>query len=232
MRTYGQYCPIARAAEILAERWTPLILRNLLLGSTTFGQIADGAPGIPRSLLVSRLRALERAGVVEARPNERGRGSRYGLTTAGNDLGGVMLAMGSWGERWLELAPEHLDPGVVLNSWVSWYLARDLLPDRRVVVRFDFPDRPRKADQLWIIFDGERSEICRTNPGYDEDLVVTSESLALSEWHLGRLEWTDALQARRIQVAGPIRWARELPTWNRRSGWARLGIQPERQRAS
>ena len=63
--------------------------------------------------------------------------------------------------------PEHLDPGVVLNSWVSWYLARDLLPDRRVVVRFDFPDRPRKADQLWIIFDGERSEICRTNPGYE-----------------------------------------------------------------
>ena len=138
-----------------------------------------------------------------------------------------MLAMGSWGERWLELAPEHLDPGVVLNSWVSWYLAHDLLPDRRVVVRFDFPDRPRKANQLWIIFDGDRSEICRTNPGYDEDLVVTSESLALSEWHLGRVEWTDAVRAGRIQVAGPPRWARELPTWNRRSGWARIGIQPE-----
>ena len=128
MRTYGQYCPIARAAEILAVRWTPLILRNLLLGSTTFGQIADGAPGIPRSLLASRLRELERAGVVESRPNERGRGSRYGLTKAGEDLGGVMLAMGSWGERWLELAPEHLDPGVVLNSWVSWYLAHDRCP--------------------------------------------------------------------------------------------------------
>ena len=80
MRTYGQYCPIARAAEILAERWTLLILRNLLLGSTTFTQIADGAPGIPRSLLASRLRELERAGVVEAQPNGRGRGSRYALT--------------------------------------------------------------------------------------------------------------------------------------------------------
>ena len=232
MRTYGQYCPIARAAEILAERWTLLILRNLLLGSTTFTQIADGAPGIPRSLLASRLRELARAGVVEAQPNGRGRGSRYVLTGAGHDLGDVMLAMGSWGERWLELAPEHLDPGVVLNSWVSWYLAHDLLPDRRVVVRFDFPDRPRKADQLWIIFDGEQSEICRTNPGYGEDLVVTSESLALSEWHLGRVDWSDAVRAGRIQVAGPPAWARELPTWNRRSGWARLGIRPERRRAS
>ena len=232
MRTYGQYCPIARAAEILAVRWNPLILRNLLLGSTTFSQIADGAPGIPRSLLISRLRELERMGVVESRPNDRGHGSRYGLTKAGADLSGVMLAMGSWGERWLELAPEHLDPGVVLNSWISWYLARDLLPDRRIVVRFDFPDRPRKANQLWIIFDGERSEICRTNPGYDEDLVVTSESLALSEWHLGRIDWTDAVRAGRIQIAGPSRLARALPTWNRRSGWARLGIQPERQRAS
>jgi DNA-binding HxlR family transcriptional regulator len=230
MRTYGQYCPIARAAEILAERWTPLILRNLLLGSSTFTQIADGAPGIPRSLLASRLRELQRAGVVEARPNQRGRGSHYGLTKAGNDLGGVMLAMGSWGERWLELAPEHLDPGVVLNSWVSWYLARDRLPNRRVVVRFDFPDRPRKSDQLWILFDGDRSEVCRTNPGYQEDLVVTSESLALSEWHLGRVEWSDALRAGRIGVAGPHRLARELPTWNRRSGWARMGIKPERQR--
>jgi DNA-binding HxlR family transcriptional regulator len=231
MRTYGQYCPIARAAEILAQRWTPLILRNLLLGATTFGQIVDGAPGIPRSLLTSRLRELERAGVIEARPNERGGGSHYGLTTAGNDLGGVMLAMGSWGERWLELAPEHLDPGVVLNSWISWYLARDLLPDRRVVVRFEFPDRPLKASQMWIIFDGERSEICRSNPGYGEDLVVTAESLAMSEWHLGRIEWIDAVRAGRIQVAGPSRLARALHTWNRRSGWAKLGIQPERHGA-
>lgn len=232
MRTYGQYCPIARAAEILAMRWTPLILRNLLLGSTTFNQIADGAPGIPRSLLASRLRELERLGVVKSQSNAPGRGSRYGLTEAGEDVRNVMLAMGSWGERWLELAPEHLDPGVVLNSWVSWYLAHDLLPDRRVVVRFDFPDRSRKAGQLWIIFQGDRTEVCRTHPGYDEDLIVTSDSLTLAEWHLGRVAWRDALRTGRIKIAGPTRLARELPRWNRRSGWARLGIQPARQRTS
>jgi DNA-binding HxlR family transcriptional regulator len=224
MRSYGQYCPIARAAEILAERWTPIILRNLLLGATTFGEVADAAPGISRTLLAYRLKELEAAGVIKSAPNPRGRGSSYALTQAGRDLDGVMLALGTWGERWLELGPPHLDPGVVLDSWCRWYLADDRLPDRRVVVRFDFPDRPRKADQLWMVFDGERTEVCRTNPGFDEDLVVTAASRALAEWHLGRITWADALRAGDVDVVGPLGLARALPSWNRRSGWARLEI--------
>ena len=220
MRTYGQYCPIARAAEILAERWTPIIVRNLLLGATTFTEIADGAPGISRTLLTTRLRELEAAGVIQTSRNANGRGSRYSLTPAGRGLDQVMLAFGLWGERWLDLAPPHLDPGVVLDSWVRWYLARDALPASRVVARFDFPDRPRKADQLWIVFDGERTEVCRTNPGFVEDLVVTAESRALVDWHLGRVDWSAAVRTGRIDVAGPPRLARALPTWNRRSGWA------------
>jgi DNA-binding HxlR family transcriptional regulator len=227
MRTYGQYCPIARAAEILAERWTPIILRNLLLGATTFGQIADGAPGISRTLLTYRLKELEQVGVIATSPNPNGRGSLYALTKAGNDLNGVMLAMGTWGERWLELGPPHLDPGVVLDSWCRWYLARDRLPPYRVVVRFDFPDRARKGARLWMIFDGDRTEVCRTNPGFDEDLVVTAASKALAEWHLGRLSWADAIRAGQFDVAGPPRLVKELPTWNRQSGWARLKIVPE-----
>jgi len=227
VKTYGQYCPIARAAEILAERWTPLILRNMLLGATTFGQIADGAPGISRTLLAYRLKELEQAGVSSAARTLAGRGTTYALTRAGQDLSGVMLAMGTWGERWLELGPPHLDPGVVLDSWCRWYLARDALPEQRVVVRFDFPDRPRKADQLWVIFDGDRTEVCRTNPGYDEDLVVRSASRALVDWHLGRIEWTDAIRSGDIEVTGPPRLSRALPTWNRRSGWATLDIVRE-----
>jgi len=227
MRTYGQYCPIARAAEILAERWTPIILRNLLLGATTFGQIADGAPGISRTLLAYRLKELEQAGVITSTGRATGHGRAYALTKAGLDLNGVMLAMGTWGERWLELGPPHLDPGVVLDSWIRWYLARENLPDRRVVVRFDLPDRPRKADQLWIIFDGDQSEVCRTNPGYDEDLIVRASSNALAEWHLGRIEWGDAVRSGDIDVAGPPRLARALPTWNHRSGWARIDITHE-----
>jgi DNA-binding HxlR family transcriptional regulator len=227
VRTYGQYCPIARAAEILAERWTPIILRNLLLGATTFTEVADGAPGIPRTLLTSRLRELERNGVITRRVLAGKRGPSYGLTKAGRDLHGVMLAMGTWGERWMELAPQHLDPGVVLDSWCRWYLATDRLPDRRVTVRFDFPDRPKKAEQLWILFDAERTEVCRTHPGFHEDLIVTADSGFFAEWHLGRIEWADALSAGRLAVAGPPSLARALPTWNKRSGWARIDIRRE-----
>ena len=111
MKTYGQYCPIARASEVLAERWTPIILRNLLLGSTTFSEIAAGAPGLSRTLLTTRLRELERAGVVQLTPNPTGRRFRYQLTEAGQDLAAVMQALGTWGERWMELAPSTSTPG-------------------------------------------------------------------------------------------------------------------------
>jgi DNA-binding HxlR family transcriptional regulator len=217
MRSYGQYCPIARASEVLAERWTPIILRNLLLGSTTFSEIAAGAPGLSRTLLTTRLRELERAGVVRTTPNPSGRGRRYHLTEAGEDLAAVMKALGTWGERWMELAPEHLDPGVVLHSWVSWYLVRELLPERRVVTYFRFPGLPRKGGELWVLFDGERSEMCRKDPGFEVELFVEAEPAALAEWHLGRIEWVDALRADRIRVQGRAPLARALPTWNRRS---------------
>ena len=224
MRSYKQYCPIARASEILAERWTPIILRNLLNGSTTFTEIAEGAPGIPRSLLTSRLRELGRAGVVEAFPNPTGRGSRYRPTEAGRDLAGVMAAMGTWGERWMELAPEHLDPGVVLHSWCSWYLETDLLPPRRVVVRFDFPTLTKKGGVLWIIFETDRAEVCRKDPLFEVDLYVEAEPRALAEWHLGRIEWPDALLDGRISVRGSTDLARALPRWNRRSASARAAV--------
>lgn len=220
MRSYGQYCPIARASEIVAKRWTPIILRNLLNGCATFTEIADGAPGIPRSLLTSRLRDLERVGVVWSEDNPSGRGSLYHLTTAGHDLKELLFALGTWGERWLELAHEHLDPYVVLWAWCNWYLEHDLLPEHRVVVQFDFPDQPRSSRRFWLILDRERSEVCREDPGYEADLVVEAESMALVEWHLGRVKWNDALRADRIRVEGPRRLSKMLPTWNRRSAFS------------
>lgn len=221
MKTYGQYCPIARASEILAERWTLIILRNLLHGATTFTQIANGAPGIPRTILTKRLRELERAGVIEATRNPRGRGFVYQLSESGRDLEDVMAAMGTWGERWIELAPEHLDPGMVLHSWVHWYLAVDRLPAERVVVRFDFSGVRGTGSSLWIIFDGGSSEVCLHQPGFNEDVIVAALPKALAEWHLGRLEWRDAVADGSISVQGAPRLARGLPGWNRRSEAAR-----------
>src|SRR5262245_44255667 len=129
VRTYGQYCPIARGAEIFAERWTPLIIRNLHLGCDTFGEILTGAPGLSRTVLAQRLEQLERFGIIESTPKSHGRGHRYQLTDSGHDLFAVCEALGQWGARWLEIAPENLDPFVALWSMCNAF-RRERLPGR------------------------------------------------------------------------------------------------------
>ena len=220
MRSYRQYCPIARGAEIFAERWTPIIVRNLLQGCRTFNEILAGAPGISRSLLSQRLRFLERSGILERRPNPGGRGHLYVMTEAGEGLWDVCVALGNWGARWLEVAPEHLDPGVALWSMCN-RLDRDELPSRRVVVRFDFRDRPK--ERFWLLLDHGRGEVCRTYPGFEEDLVVRADSDWLVLWHMGRVSWGRALDSGHIEVDGPAALARAFPTWNRRSYFAEVG---------
>ncbi len=111
---YRQFCPIARSSELLAERWTPVIVRNLLNGCGTFGEIRQGAPGIPPALLTQRLQLLERSGVLIRTAKENGRGATYDLTEMGRALGPVCDALGQWGARWLEMEPRHLDPGLCL----------------------------------------------------------------------------------------------------------------------
>jgi DNA-binding HxlR family transcriptional regulator len=220
VRGYGQYCPIARGAEIFAERWTPIIVRNLLLGCETFTEISRGAPGIPRSLLTQRLNLLERHGIIERRLLERGRGYRYLPTEAGRDLWDVCIALGEWGARWLEIAPEHLDPFVALWSMCN-NLAVDRLPDRRVVVRFEFRGQPKKNSRFWLLIERRRGEVCATCPG-DEDLVITADPERFVRWHMGHLSWADASADDGIRIQGPRALARSFPAWNARSHFAHI----------
>ena len=220
MRTYGQYCPIARGAEIFAERWTPLIVRNLYLGCDTFNEIAEGAPGLSRTLLSHRLRELEELGVVRSAPKPGGRGRTYKLTPAGHELFQVCESLGNWGARWLAIAPEHLDPFVALWSMCN-ALRRERLPDRRVVIRFDFT-RGRHQERYWLLVERRETEICKEYPGIDEDLYVTAEGEAFVKWHAGQLAWAEALRDGRIQLHGPSWLVRAFPTWNARSMFARV----------
>jgi DNA-binding HxlR family transcriptional regulator len=215
MRTYGQFCPIARGSEILAERWTPIILRNLvLLGCRTFNEIAAGAPGLSRALLARRLRELERAGVLEIRAKPNGRGSVYEPTPAGRDLAGVLESIGGWAERWTELTGDHADPDAVLWSWTQTFLRRDLLPDRRVVVRFEFAYGGRRV-RLWLLAEGGAAELCRFDPGFGDDLVVAiDDPLVFARWHLGEVSWAAALRSGGVTVSGPRMLRQSLPTWN------------------
>jgi DNA-binding HxlR family transcriptional regulator len=203
VRTYGQYCPVARATEILAMRWTPIIVRNLLLGAETFGEIQDGAPGIPRTLLSQRLQLLEQHGIVEKTP-----GRRYRLTAAGRELEGVIDALGVWGARWLEMAPQ-VDAGVTL-----WSLCRqarpDELPGRRLVIRFDLADGPRR--RFWVVLEPPDSEVCVKPPGFDEDLVVATSSEWLAKWHMGRITLGEAMHEGLMRVEGPPDLVRTLAT--------------------
>ena len=216
MRTYGQYCPIARASEIIAERWTPIIVRNMFVGCRTFTEISAGAPGLSRTLLAQRLRQLESMGLVEARPKLGARGLIYELTEAGRDLWGTLSALGAWGERWLELRDEHTNPRFLLWAWSTGYLATDRTPDRRVVVRFDFQDQESERRRVWMVFERGGAEVCLKYPGFAEDLVVETDARTLAEWHTGHLEWYDALRSGRIRIAGARQLARALPTWNLR----------------
>ncbi len=215
MRSYGQYCPIARGAEIFAERWTPLIVRNLYLGCGSFSEILEGAPGLSRTMLSQRLKQLERAGIVASTRRRDGRGDGYALTSAGYELFAVCQSLGEWGARWLEMAPENLDPFVALWS-MCHALRREQLPDRRVVIRFDFTGRSR-PERYWLLIERRETEICKTSPGLVEDLLVTADAEAFVKWHAGQLSWAQAIRQTRIQLDGPRALVRAFPTWNARS---------------
>lgn len=212
MRGYGQYCPIARGAEIFATRWTPIIVRNLVLGCRTFGEIQAGAPGIPRSVLTQRLRQLELYSLVERLPNPDGRGFVYQLTAAGEELRDVCFALGNWGARWLEVAREDLDAGVVL-----WSMCRlmeqepERLPEQRVVIHFKLRDLPKK--RFWVVLRRPEAEVCVKPPGFEEDLIMTTDSEWLARWHMGSLPLGQAMRQKLITIEGPRELVRAFSGW-------------------
>lgn len=213
-----EYCPIVRASEVLAERWTPIIVRNLLLGCETFSQIAAGVPGISDTLLSQRLRSLEKHGVIERHTNPRGRGSLYHLTSAGRGLQQVCDALGKWGTRWLDVAPKDLDPGILL-----WAIAKTMEPKRfprhRVVVRFDLRDAPEQG--FWLLVQRPEPELCRKHPGFEEDLVLTTDTLGLMDWHVGRVSLGDSLREGIFDIQGSPSLVRAFGSWGGQSPFAR-----------
>jgi DNA-binding HxlR family transcriptional regulator len=197
---YGDFCPLSRAAEIYATRWTPLIIRNLLFGCRTFTEIRDGLPGISRSVLSQRLRLLEHHGVIE-----RAGDGEYRLTPAGESLVGVTDALATWGEQWLELTPEHFDAGTVLWNLCK-HVAPDELPEDRLVFVFDVRDDRR----YWLLLQRPEPEICFKPPGYDEDLVLRTTSEWLTKWYAGRVSLGDALHSGLMELTAPRHLERML----------------------
>lgn len=219
-----------RASEVLAERWTPIIVRNLLLGCETFSEIAAGAPGISDTLLSQRLRSLEHYEILERHAKPKGRGWLYRLTPAGRELQEVCDALGTWGTHWLDAGPQGLDPGIVL-----WAVAKNMdtkkFPRQRVVVRFDLRDAPEQ--KYWLLIQRPAPELCRRHPGFEEDVVVTTETAWLTKWHIGRISLREAQRKGIIQIDGSPAHARAFARCGGQSPFAAISPKvPENLSAS
>jgi DNA-binding HxlR family transcriptional regulator len=212
MYLYGQYCPVARASEILADRWTPLIVRELLAGLRHFNDLDRGLPGISRALLVERLRRLERMGVVERHASSDGRSVEYALTRAGRDLQRVVEVLGGWGARWAfgDPRPTELDP-IVLLWWMRRRVHRHRLPPRRVVIEFDF--HGGRTGRYWLVLERGDVSVCLQHPRFEVDLHVRADIAAFYRVWLGRTTLADATRAGLLRLDGIPAVARAFPRW-------------------
>jgi DNA-binding HxlR family transcriptional regulator len=213
MRASDDYCPVAKSVEVLGDRWCLLLVRELLRGVDRFNELERSVPGISRSVLAQRLRHLEREGVVDRRVGDGGT-TRYGLTDAGYELGGVVGALNDWGRRWRvpDGGPPDIDPdGLML--WVRRHVALDQLPARRVVIGFRL--RARGRHSYWLVLQPGEVSLCPEHPGFEEHLWITAEATILYLVFLGRTTLSAAMDDGALAVDGPPSLARALPRWFR-----------------
>jgi DNA-binding HxlR family transcriptional regulator len=211
MHLYGQYCPVARAAEIFADRWTVLIVRELLADVSHFNELERGLPRMSRTLLGERLRRLEQAGVVERRVASRGKRIEYRLTPAGRELQRVVDVFGEWGARWAfgDPRPNELDP-IVLLWWMRRRVCVEALGKRRVVIEFNF-GRPKGT--YWLLIEPADVSVCIRHPGFEVDVIVSAEILAFYRVWLGRVSLSEALRKGQVQLNGTPADIRSFPCW-------------------
>ncbi|MEE4023882.1 helix-turn-helix domain-containing protein [Gordonia sp. PKS22-38] len=211
MTTYGQFCPVAKAMELLDERWTILVVRELLLGSRHFNELRRGVPKMSPALLTKRLRTLERAGVI--RRSDVGGRSVYTLTEKGEELEEIVTALSAWGIRWIgELGDADLDPHLLM-----WDIHRSMpierWPRRRAVVEFGFSDVVGKARSWWIVVSDGVPQVCDFDPGYGVDATVATDLRTLTEVWRGDIDWQNALAEQLITITAPTEVRREIPSW-------------------
>jgi DNA-binding HxlR family transcriptional regulator len=219
---YLQVCPVSLASEVIAERWTPLILREIVLFKRHhFSEIQHGVGRISQSLLSTRLRTLEAAGVIERRPNSFGRGWEYHPTPAGAELEQVLNDLGVWAQHWVELKQEHCDPAYLMTM-VYDLLRPDRLPHTPTTVRFEFTVQPKI---YWLVMGESQPELCYYDPGRDIDMVVTVDEQEFAKVLLGRARYDDALRAGSIKLDGPPALVRAFPTWLYDSRFAKHGVK-------
>jgi DNA-binding HxlR family transcriptional regulator len=227
MKRYGQYCPVSRAAEILAERWTVLVIRELLSGSDRFNSIARGVPRMSPSLLSTRLRELQRAGLVTR--HEVDGETRYRLTAAGRELQPIVEQFGNWGQRWMrEIRADEYDPALLMLD-ISREVRRDRgrLPARPTTVQLELSEVPARYRSWWLVFSTGGFDVCDTDPGHPVRAWVNTDPVTLTRVWLGQVSWTRALRADTLRIRGDREVCRLVPGWIGVSRFAAVEPGPE-----
>ena len=214
----GQFCPVAMAAEIFCTRWTPLILRELVAGSTRFNDLKRGVPRISPTLLSKRLKQLEEAGVIE-RVKSADEASEYRLTPAGNDLKTVVLDLGFWGQRWIEAQSslKNLDPSLLM-----WDMRRNLdptpMPQPRAVIQIVYPELKRGTRSWWLVIEKGETDLCKVDPGFEVDLYISTDLRTMTAIWMGLTSVRSEVDAGRMHLTGNEKLKNAIHQW--------LGLSP------
>ena len=223
---YGQFCPVAMAAEVLCTRWTPLLIRELMAGSTRFNELRRGVPRMSPALLSKRLTELEEAGIIERFQGRGPENLEYRLTPAGQDLRGIVEGLGFWGQRWVEtqLSLKNLDPSLLM-----WDMRRNLdpnpLPARRCVIQFLYPELSEERQNWWLVIepahrdaDTRGTDLCYTDPGFEVDLYVECDLRTMTAIWMGFTTVADEIRSGRLVMTGEAGLRDSMQRW--------LGLSP------
>jgi DNA-binding HxlR family transcriptional regulator len=227
--SYKQFCPVAMAAEILCTRWTVVLLRELMAGSTRFNELRRGVPRMSPALLSQRLKDLESAGIVARTPSDEPGVFEYRLTESGRELGPIVEGFGIWGQRRIEaeVSLQHLDVQLLM-----WDMRRSInitpMPDKRSVIQFTYPELPANQRHFWLVVDPENGvDLCAIDPGFDVDLYVSVDLRTMTAIWMGLDTVRTAVANRRMILTGSRQLSAAMQNW--------LGLSPfakERKLAS
>jgi DNA-binding HxlR family transcriptional regulator len=221
MKSYGQYCPVARAAEVLTERWSLLILRDLLGGSRRFNEFRKGVPLMSPTLLSKRLKSLEEAGVIERRCDASGRKVEYHLTPAGEEAQPMIEMLGIWGQRWVRnlLGEDDLDVGLLMWD-ISGRIEAGQFPAGRSVIQFEFTDVSGPKKLWWLVAEAGEVDLCIKDPGFEADLYVTADLRTMTKAWMGDMPIKQAVRSGEIELHGSAALARGFDKWMQLSVFA------------
>lgn len=222
MKSFGQFCPLAQATQLLCERWTLLVVRELVAGSTRFNELRKGVPLMSPTLLSARLKQLVEAGVI-TRTGSKNK-AVYTLTKAGRELTPIVQLLGAWGHRWVptSLVVEDLDASLLMWD-MRRSINREVFPEHRIVVQFEYADASKGAQDWWLVSEHGEIELCLNDPGIEVDIVIKSPLRTMTAVWTCKIEFDDAVRQGEIEVFGDSALTKNLSEWLQSSALSQLG---------